>query len=73
MDPKGSNIVSTVRNGWLICLFELFGCIFLGIFQPYLAGGMLMFALWPIYCICEPISGAHFNPAITITYMVRED
>jgi len=32
-----------------------------------------MFALWPIYCILEPITGAHFNPAVTVTCMVRKD
>mmetsp|Transcript_33467 Transcript_33467/g.38427 ORF Transcript_33467/g.38427 Transcript_33467/m.38427 type:complete len:89 (+) Transcript_33467:55-321(+) len=39
-----------------------------------LTGGIgFIFAYWFVVAICANISGSHFNPAVTMTFMIRKD
>ncbi|CAI2374935.1 unnamed protein product [Moneuplotes crassus] len=73
MDREGDTLQSVFRTGFLILLFEFCGTIMLTVFQRMIPGLGFVFAYWWIVVICENISGSHFNPAVTLTFMLRKD
>ena len=60
-------------KSFLILLFEFLGSMVLTIFQRMIGSIMFIFAYWWIVAICYHISGSHFNPAVTVTFMLRRD
>ena len=74
MDGSGSTLGSVVRSGFLILLFEFCGSVALTVFQRMLVGGIgFVLAYWFVVAIWANISGSHFNPAVTLTFMVRKE
>ena len=56
-------------------MYELIGTTSLAIFFPLLGDSQagILLGLWVITLFAEPISGAHFNPAITLAFMFRKN
>ena len=74
MDGSGSTLGTVFRNGFLILLFEFWGSVALTVFQRMFLGGFgFVFAYWFVVAIWANISGSHFNPAITLTFMIRKE
>ena len=57
----------------VIILFEFFGTMFLTLFQGGMIGVELIIAIWVLTAIGNKISGSHFNPAVTISFMFRKE
>lgn len=55
--------------------YELIGTTAVGIFFPLLGDSQagILLGLWVLTLFAEPISGAHFNPAITLVFMLRKN
>ena len=57
--------------------FEFFGTMFLTMFYRslYEIQGtiMFLFVFWVLIALCLRLSGAHFNPAVTIAFLVRKN
>lgn len=69
----------TVQQYFLVnlskCLVELIGTAVLGIFYLLIGDqqvGMLL-GIWVLTLFGEAISGAHYNPAITVVFMLRKN
>ena len=69
--------MKTIRDSFLILLFEFIGSILLCLLYNCALGsydycGFLM-GTYMILILGAKISGAHYNPAITLAYMIRKD
>ena len=77
MDPKGSTVQSTFKNAFLMVFFEFFGTMFLTMFyrSVYELQGAIGFMLvfWVLIALCVRLSGAHFNPAVTVSFLLRKN
>jgi glycerol uptake facilitator-like aquaporin len=68
------SLKDTIKNSLLKLLFELIGTIFLTILFDVNAGLIgLLFGLWVLMVFGIRISGAHYNPAISLAVILRRD
>jgi glycerol uptake facilitator-like aquaporin len=68
------SLKDTIKNSLLKLLFELIGTIFLTILFDNKAGlHGLLFGLWVLMVFGIRISGAHYNPAISLAVILRRD
>lgn len=68
----------TIRNSLLKLLFELIGTAFLTLLFNTAVGFnesqvQLLLGLWVLIIFGMKISGAHYNPAISLAFMFRRD
>lgn len=73
MEREGSTLGTVFRNSFLILLFEFCGWVALTVFQRMLGGVQFIFAYWFVVAIWANISGSHFNPAVTLVFILRKD
>mmetsp|Transcript_7489 Transcript_7489/g.7026 ORF Transcript_7489/g.7026 Transcript_7489/m.7026 type:complete len:232 (+) Transcript_7489:47-742(+) len=57
----------------MILIFEFVGTVVLTVFQRMTSGVVFLFAFWWIFALFHNLTGSHFNPAVTITCMLRRD
>ena len=70
MADKG--FMPTIKGSLFVLLFEFFGTMWLVIFQRMLGGSFtFIYAYWILIGFGLRISGAHYNPAITIAFMLK--
>lgn len=69
--------METVRNSILILVFEFIGSFFLALLYNNLSfyadyTGFLL-GLFSLIIFSAKISGSHYNPAVTVAFMMRKD
>ena len=73
--PQRETIGEMIRNSILILLFEIIGTMFLTMLfvtADKSSSGFLL-GFWVLLIFSAKISGSHFNPAITLAFMLRKD
>jgi len=73
MDRQASSLQSAFKTGFLVLIFEFLGSLVLPVFLRMLPGVYFIFAFFFLVSICANISGSHFNPAVTIVFLLRKD
>lgn len=77
MENGGSNFLETAKSSFLILLFELLGTMFLAALynSAYYTGDVtgLFCGFFILLIFSARISGSHFNPAVTLSFMFRKD
>ncbi len=69
----------TIRNSILILLFEFLGTLLLAllfnasVYEPTENGQGFLLGTWVLIIFSAKVSGSHFNPAITLAFMMRKD
>ena len=72
MERRQSTFQETVKKGFYVLIFELFGSAWLALFQRYFGGILLVFSYWILLALGDGISGSHYNPAVTVAWMFRK-
>mmetsp|Transcript_22511 Transcript_22511/g.25028 ORF Transcript_22511/g.25028 Transcript_22511/m.25028 type:complete len:190 (-) Transcript_22511:72-641(-) len=73
MNRENQNFCEAFKNGFLILIFEFGGSIMLACFLRMLSAIQFTFGYWFIVAICHNITGSHFNPIVTLSFMFRRD
>lgn len=74
---RTSNLKSTIRDSFLVLIFELIGSMFLCLLYNCTArnldyGGLLL-GIFVLLIFGVKISGSHYNPCVTLAFMLRRD
>ena len=54
-------------------IMEFVGTLFLTMFFSTMASASILLGLWILNIFFWKISGSHFNPAVTLAFMLRKD
>ncbi|CAI2378916.1 unnamed protein product [Moneuplotes crassus] len=73
MKKEGNSFAKVFCSSFLILIFEFVGTVVLTVFQRMTNEVIFLFAFWWILALSYNITGGHFNPAVTITFMLRKD
>ena len=76
MQSEGG-VVSTIKNSILILIFEMLGTFFLTLLYSSLLtfGDVIgfLFGFFILLIFSAKISGSHYNPAVTVAFMLRKE
>ncbi len=74
-DDEHQGFRSVVKSSILFLLFELIGTMLMTLLQTTVYGTSINYVLgvWVLILFSWKISGAHFNPAISLAFMLRKD
>ncbi len=72
---EGQNLGTIIRNSLLLLIIELIGTLFLTLLYNAAANESAGFVvgMWVITIFGSKLSGSHFNPAISLGFMIRRD
>lgn len=76
-EEEGTSIKTVIRDSSLILLFELMGTAFLTLFYSiasrYQEYSSLTLGIFILIIFGAKISGSHYNPSVTLSFMLRKD